>query len=88
MSHKSATESFTALLKQRVAIFDGAMGTMIQRHRFSEEQFRSARFKDWRSDLRGNNDLLTLTQPDSIEGMASAPSANFLVSMVMPSFWK
>ena len=63
---KSATQLFTALLKQRLVIFDGAMGTMIQRHRFSEEQFRGARFKDWRSDLRGNNDLLTLTQPDCI----------------------
>jgi 5-methyltetrahydrofolate--homocysteine methyltransferase len=64
--HKSATQLFTALLGQRIVIFDGAMGTMIQRHRFSEEQFRGARFKDWRSDLRGNNDLLTLTQPDCI----------------------
>ena len=60
---KSATMSFTALLKQRVVIFDGAMGTMIQRHRCSEAQFRGERFKDWRSDLRGNNDLLSLTQP-------------------------
>ena len=50
--------AFTALLEQRVVIFDGAMGTMIQRHRLSEEQFRGERFKDWRSDLRGNNDLL------------------------------
>jgi 5-methyltetrahydrofolate--homocysteine methyltransferase len=67
MSHdKSATKGFTALLEQRIVIFDGAMGTMIQRHRFSEEQFRGGRFKDWRSDLRGNNDLLTLTQPQSI----------------------
>ncbi len=52
--------------KQRIVIFDGAMGTMIQRHRCSEAQFRGERFKDWRSDLRGNNDLLSLTQPDII----------------------
>ena len=64
---RSATEAFTALLEQRVVIFDGAMGTMIQRHRFSEAQFRGERFKDWRSDLRGNNDLLSLTQPSVIE---------------------
>ena len=64
--NKSATQAFTALLEQRIVIFDGAMGTMIQRHRFSEEQFRGGRFKDWRSDVRGNNDLLTLTQPQSI----------------------
>ena len=60
---KSATIAFTALLEQRIVIFDGAMGTMIQRHRLSEAQFRGERFKDWRNDLRGNNDLLTLTQP-------------------------
>jgi len=64
--NKSATKGFTALLEQRIVIFDGAMGTMIQRHRFSEEQFRGGRFKDWRSDVRGNNDLLTLTQPQCI----------------------
>src|SRR6202789_62896 len=60
------SDSFKALLAQRVVIFDGAMGTMIQRHRFGEEQFRGERFKEWRSDLRGNNDLLVLTQPHII----------------------
>ena len=62
----SASDAFAALLKQRLVIFDGAMGTMIQRHRFGEEQFRGERFKEWRSDLRGNNDLLVLTQPQII----------------------
>ena len=47
-------------------IFDGGMGTMIQGHTLSEAQFRGERFADWRSDLRGNNDLLTLTQPKII----------------------
>ncbi|HEY0800836.1 MAG TPA: methionine synthase, partial [Steroidobacteraceae bacterium] len=61
-----SSKTFEALLKQRLVIFDGAMGTMIQRHRFSEEQFRGERFKEWRSDLRGNNDLLTITQPKII----------------------
>jgi 5-methyltetrahydrofolate--homocysteine methyltransferase len=59
-------DAFTALLQQRLVIFDGAMGTMIQRHRLSEQQFRGERFTDWRSDLRGNNDLLVLTQPQII----------------------
>jgi 5-methyltetrahydrofolate--homocysteine methyltransferase len=59
-------QAFAALLEQRIVIFDGAMGTMIQRHRFSEAQFRGGRFKEWRSDLRGNNDLLSLTQPGII----------------------
>jgi 5-methyltetrahydrofolate--homocysteine methyltransferase len=62
----SLTDAFTALLKQRLVVFDGAMGTMIQRHRLSEEQFRGERFKEWRTDLRGNNDLLVITQPHII----------------------
>jgi 5-methyltetrahydrofolate--homocysteine methyltransferase len=60
------TAALIELLKQRVLIFDGAMGTMIQRHRCTEEQFRGERFKAWRSDVRGNYDLLTLTQPEMI----------------------
>jgi 5-methyltetrahydrofolate--homocysteine methyltransferase len=55
-----------ALLKERLVIMDGAMGTMIQRHRLGEADFRGSRFADWPSDLRGNNDLLTLTQPHII----------------------
>src|SRR5580700_3124968 len=55
--------AFMALLRQRLVILDGAMGTMIQRHALSETQFRGERFADWRSDLRGNNDLLSITQP-------------------------
>jgi 5-methyltetrahydrofolate--homocysteine methyltransferase len=66
LKRPASTDALTALLKQRVLIFDGAMGTMIQRHRCSEQQFRGERFKEWRSDVRGNNDLLTLTQPKII----------------------
>ncbi len=58
--------TFAALLKQRLVIFDGAMGTMIQRHRLSEDQFRGTAYAAWRRDLRGNNDLLSLTQPKII----------------------
>jgi 5-methyltetrahydrofolate--homocysteine methyltransferase len=54
---------FAALLQRRLVILDGAMGTMIQRHALSEAQFRGERFAGWHRDLRGNNDLLTLTQP-------------------------
>jgi 5-methyltetrahydrofolate--homocysteine methyltransferase len=60
------SESFMALLRQRIVILDGAMGTMIQRHRLSEADFRGTRFADWRGDLRGNNDLLSITQPQII----------------------
>jgi 5-methyltetrahydrofolate--homocysteine methyltransferase len=65
----SLSDAFATLLKQRLVIFDGAMGTMIQRHHCSEEQFRGERFKAWRSDLRGNNDLLVITQPQIIAGI-------------------
>ena len=55
-----------ALLKQRIVIIDGAMGTMIQRERLTEADFRSARFAAHPKDLKGNNDLLVLTRPDLI----------------------
>jgi 5-methyltetrahydrofolate--homocysteine methyltransferase len=56
-----------ALLKERVLVLDGAMGTMIQRHQLEEEDFRGARFKDHPSPLKGNNDLLSITRPDIIK---------------------
>ncbi len=56
-------------LKERILIIDGAMGTMIQRHKLEEKDYRGERFKDWASDLKGNNDLLVLTRPDIIEGI-------------------
>jgi 5-methyltetrahydrofolate--homocysteine methyltransferase len=61
-----ATESLTALLQSRILVLDGAMGTMIQQRTFSEAEYRGERFADWPSDLKGNNDLLSLTQPDAI----------------------
>jgi 5-methyltetrahydrofolate--homocysteine methyltransferase len=51
------------LLSERILVLDGAMGTMIQRERLTEEQFRGERFRGWARELRGNNDLLSLTQP-------------------------
>jgi len=56
-------------LKERILIIDGAMGTMIQRHKLEEKDYRGKRFSDWPSDLKGNNDLLVLTQPDIVEGI-------------------
>jgi 5-methyltetrahydrofolate--homocysteine methyltransferase len=55
------------ILKDRILILDGAMGTMIQRHPLEEEDFRGERFKDHAHPLKGNNDLLSLTRPDIIE---------------------
>jgi len=54
------------ILKQRILVLDGAMGTMLQRYNFSEEDFRGERFKDYPTSLKGNNDLLSLTQPKAI----------------------
>jgi len=56
----------------RILFLDGAMGTMIQRHKLGEAEYRGTRFKDHPSDLRGNNDLLVLTQPDIIRGIHDA----------------
>ncbi len=56
-------------LKERILVIDGAMGTMIQQHKLEEKDYRGERFSDWPSDLKGNNDLLCLTQPDIIEGI-------------------
>ena len=53
--------------RERILILDGAMGTMIQRLKLSEENFRGERFKDWKLPLQGNNDLLVLTEPQRIE---------------------
>ncbi len=54
------------ILKERILVLDGAMGTMLQRYKFTEEDFRGERFKDWEHPLQGNNDLLSLTQPKAI----------------------
>ena len=55
------------ILKERIMILDGAMGTMIQAYKFDEEDYRGERFKDYEVLLKGNNDLLTLTQPEAIK---------------------
>ncbi len=54
------------ILQERILVLDGAMGTMLQRYKFTEEDFRGERFADWPALLKGNNDLLSLTQPDAI----------------------
>ena len=53
-------------IQKRILVLDGAMGTMLQDYNFSEEDFRGERFKDYESSLKGNNDLLSLTQPEAI----------------------
>ena len=63
---KNTAALYTAL-NERILVLDGAMGTMLQRYKFSEEDYRGERFKDWEYSLKGNNDLLSLTQPQAIE---------------------
>ena len=60
------------LLEERIVLLDGAMGTMIQRHKLDEDGYRGERFRGFGRDLRGNNDLLTLTQPQLIAGIHRA----------------
>ena len=62
-------QQFKKLLAERIVYLDGAMGTMIQTYKLEEEDFRGERFKDHSIDLKGNNDLLTLTRPDVIENI-------------------
>ncbi|MEO5651436.1 MAG: methionine synthase [Marmoricola sp.] len=69
MERPDATEALTSLLMERVLVIDGAMGTMIQGHGLDEAGYRGERFADWESDVRGNSDLLSLSQPDIIRSI-------------------
>ncbi|MBE0570550.1 MAG: methionine synthase [Ignavibacteriaceae bacterium] len=66
---KLTVEAFKKILAERILVIDGAMGTMIQRHRLTEKDFRGERFKDHPYDLKGNNDLLSITRPDIIKSI-------------------
>ena len=65
----STYETLERLLAERVLILDGAMGTMIQRHKLTEADFRGTRFAGHPRDLRGDNDLLVLTRPDVVSAV-------------------
>jgi len=64
-------EALHRLIEQRILVLDGAMGTLIQKQRLTEADYRGQRFADWNSDLKGNNDLLVLTKPDLIQSLHS-----------------
>jgi len=66
MSRTTRIEQLYQALKERILILDGGMGTMIQSYKLEEEDYRGERFADWASDLKGNNDLLSITQPNII----------------------
>ncbi len=66
LPHYTRAQELPAILEQRIAILDGAMGTMIQRFKLTEAQYRGERFADFARDVKGNNELLSLTRPDVI----------------------
>jgi 5-methyltetrahydrofolate--homocysteine methyltransferase len=66
LSQSSREQQLQNAAQQRILILDGAMGTMIQKHKLEEADYRGERFADWQSDIKGNNDLLSLTQPQLI----------------------
>ncbi|WP_045224117.1 methionine synthase [Methyloterricola oryzae] len=70
--HRQRSELLTQRLSQRILFLDGAMGTMIQRYKLQEADYRGTRFAAWHRDLKGNNDLLSITQPHVIEAIHKA----------------
>ena len=69
MKKIASARALEAAAAERILIIDGAMGTMIQCYKLDEAGYRGKRFKDWKQDVKGNNDLLVLTQPDIIEAI-------------------
>ncbi len=67
--HYTRAQALPGILARRIAILDGAMGTMIQRFRLDESQYRGTRFKDFHKDVKGNNELLSLTRPDVVSSI-------------------
>ncbi len=65
-THAARIATLADALRSRILVLDGAMGTMIQSYRLSEADFRGTRFADWKSDVKGNNDLLNLTRPEVV----------------------
>jgi len=71
-NHHARTAVLHHVLSERILVLDGAMGTMIQQHQLEESDYRGTRFADWHSELKGNNDLLSLTQPQIIRDIHTA----------------
>ena len=67
-----AKNSIHNIIKDRILVLDGAMGTMVQQYNLEEKDFRGERFSDFHKDLMGNNDLLSITRPDIIEAIHKA----------------
>ena len=71
-SRETRLAALPGLLRERILVLDGAMGTMLQQHRFTEADFRGDRFRDHPRDVRGDNDLLCLTRPDAVRAVHAA----------------
>src|ERR1035441_2665992 len=67
--NRDRVEALLRLLQERIVVLDGAMGTMIQTYSLEEAGYRGQRFKEWTRDVKGNNDLLNLTQPHLIQAI-------------------
>src|SRR5690349_24518952 len=65
-SSSGIEDAIRSALQQRILVIDGAMGTMIQRYKLAEKDYRGERFANWHTDVKGNNDLLNITQPHII----------------------
>ena len=72
LTREERLEALHKAAEERILVLDGAMGTMIQRHKLQEADYRGERFKNWSEDLKGNNDLLCLTKPEIIEDIHEA----------------
>ena len=66
------SKTLVEIVKEKILVLDGAMGTMIQEYKLEEKDYRGERFKDWKSDIKGNNDILSITQPQIIEAIHKA----------------
>ena len=64
---KRVYNTLRGLMNERIVILDGGMGTMLQRYKLEEDSFRGTEFAEWPKNLKGNNDLLSLTQPQLVE---------------------
>lgn len=82
---KTLQDEIEAILRERIMVLDGGMGTMIQRHKLTEEDFRGQEFKGHARPLKGNNDILSITQPDIIYQIHKVKCPQLLLFSFCPS---
>lgn len=82
---KTLPDKIEAILRERIMVLDGGMGTMIQRYKLSEEDFRGQEFKGHARPLKGNNDILSITQPDIIYQIHKVKCPQMLIFSVCHS---